>query len=293
MPNDQNCGSADLARYDAMTDEDLEALLRLDAQKPEGEETDLDTLLYIMEVLARRRRNSGKPGKTPEEAFASFQQNYYPIGEADAEADMAQHASAKRNAVKPRLPQWLRAAAAVAAVLVIVLFGSVTAKAFGVDVWAAVAHWTQETFHFGSGDQVETDGPGADDKIEYTSLQEALTIKNIPTSFAPTWFPDEYEFVDIKINEVPLQITILARYQNTAEQEIKVQIKHYINSDPEQIEQSSKLIEAYKSDGIIYYIFEDNNQLRAAWINGSYECYISGPLTVEEMKSMIDSISKG
>lgn len=288
MPNDQNCGSADLARYDAMTDEDLEALLRLDAQKPEGEETELDTLLYIMEVLARRRRNSDHPGKTPEEAFASFQQNYYPIGVSGGEAGTAPQASAKRNTVKPRLPQWLRGAAAAAAVLVIVLFGSMTAKAFGVDVWAAVAQWTQETFHFGVGNQEETHTGNA-----FTSLQEALDANKISTQLAPNWIPEGYELVEVIIDEAPIQFTLLAIYRQD-EKEIKIQIKLFLDTDPEQIEQSNKLlVETYDCAGVTYYIFEDNNQLRAAWINGNYECYISGLLTVEEMKAMIDSISKG
>lgn len=287
MPNDQNCGSADLARYDAMTDEDLEALLRLDAQKPEGEETELDTLLYIMEVLARRRRNSDHPGKTPEEAFASFQQNYYPIGESGGEAGTAPQASAKRNTVKPRLPQWLRGAAAAAAVLVIVLFGSMTAKAFGVDVWAAVAQWTQETFHFGGKDPEE---PA--DNMAFDSLQDALAQYEIFTPLVPTWFPGRVELLNIRIDEKPMANTFLAAYQY-GEGLIKIQIKSYLNTDPQQIERSDALVEAYDCNGITYYIFEDNNQLRTAWINGNYECFISGALTVDEMKTMIDSISKG
>ena len=44
---------------------------------------------------------------------------------------------------------------------------------------------------------------------------------------------------------------------------------------------------------IEYFIFEDNEQHRAAWLRDSFICYISGPLSVEELKMMIDSIEEG
>ena len=34
-------------------------------------------------------------------------------------------------------------------------------------------------------------------------------------------------------------------------------------------------------------------QIRAVWIVNSYECIISGDLSIEELKMMIDSIGKG
>lgn len=284
MPDHENRGNADFSRYDAMTNEELEEILRLDAQKPEGEETDLEILLYVMEVLADRRRNSGHPGKSPQEAFESFKQNYYSFEEPDERSEP--------KAVKPRLPQWLRGVSAAAAIIAIVLFGSVTAKAFGVDIWAAVAQWSQETFHFGVGQQEETGEPGIDDRREYTSLQEVLDINKISEPLVPTWFPDGYALLDIFIEELPMTNTYLAVYLS-GENLIKIQIKSYLNTDPQQVERSDALVETYDRGGTTYYIFDNNGFLQAAWINGSYECYISGDVTMEEMKAMIDSISKG
>ena len=42
-----------------------------------------------------------------------------------------------------------------------------------------------------------------------------------------------------------------------------------------------------------YYIFDNHSQYVAAWNFESYECYISGPLSLEELNEMIDSIEKG
>ena len=60
MSEKQNRGIGDLSKYDAMTTEELEEILRLDAEMPEGQESDTDKILYIMEVLTERKRNNRK-----------------------------------------------------------------------------------------------------------------------------------------------------------------------------------------------------------------------------------------
>ena len=63
MSEKQSRGIGDLSKYDAMTTEELEEILRLDAEAPEEQESDIEKILYIMEVLAERKRNNGHPGK--------------------------------------------------------------------------------------------------------------------------------------------------------------------------------------------------------------------------------------
>lgn len=76
IPNTQNRGNRDFSRFDNMESEEMEKILRLDAQNTEGKESDLEMILYVMEVLAGQRRNSDNPGKTAQEAFRSFKENY-------------------------------------------------------------------------------------------------------------------------------------------------------------------------------------------------------------------------
>ena len=59
-----------------------------------------------------------------------------------------------------------------------------------------------------------------------------------------------------------------------------------------QIEQSDSLLEVYSAGDIEYYIFDNLGQIRVAWVAGKYECYIMGPLSVQEIKEMVDSIGK-
>ncbi len=277
MSENQIRGIDDLSQYDAMTTEELEEILRLDAQAPEEQESDTETILYIMEVLAKRNKNNSHTGKTALEAYESFKQHYMP------ETD---------NNIVPikthrRMPRWVRRLTATAAVLAILLVGSVTAKAFGFNFWRTVIQWTQETFHFGDWGNSEPKS-----KLAYGSLQDALEQGEITTPLAPTRFPDGYQLADIKVEQTPFKKIYTAIYAN-GEKILTITIRDYSNKSPVYVEQSEGLVEDYEVFGIVYYIFADIDLLKAKWLNGSYECSISGDVTIEELKMMIDSIGKG
>ena len=289
MPNNQNRNNQDFSRFDSMTNEELEEILRLDAQKTEGEESDLEMLLYVMEVLAVRKKNSENAGKTTGEAFKTFKEYYMPDDSTDDTAQVSPKPQVKNMKPTKRLQPWVSRLVATAAILVFVLVSSITAHAMGINIWDIIVTWTQETFQLRNTCSDEVKEAADNDECEYTSLQDALDRKSILVSLAPTWIPNGYELYDLRIDESPMQLTIFAVYQKEG-QKMKIQIKQYLDSDPEQIEQSDSLIEAYEANDIVYYIFADNANLQAVWIKENYECYISGPLTIDEIKSMIESI---
>ena len=267
MSEKQNRGSIDLAQYDSMATEELEEILRLDAEMPEGQESDTDMILYIMEVLAERKRNNGYTGKTALEAYESFKQNYMP------ETDN----SIIPMKTKRGCPRWVRGLTATAAVLAILLVGSVTAKAFELDIWKAVVQWTQETFHF--GDWGDSD---ADDNLPYASLQEALGKGNVPAWLAPTYIPEGFTLAEIDVQQTPKKNTYKAKY-TYGEKVLKITVRDHLNGDPYYVEQSDGLVEEYTASGITYYLFKNNKQIQAVWIVDSYDCRISGELTIETL----------
>lgn len=277
MSENQNRGNMDLAKYDSMATQELEEILRLDAEMPEGQESDTDKILYIMEVLAERKRNNSHTGKTALEAYESFKQHYMP--ETD---DNIIPMKTKR-----KCPRWLRGSVATAAVLAILIAGSVTAKAFGFDIWKAVVQWTQETFHFGNwGDS------DPNNNRTYSSLQEALEQGNVPTWLVPTYIPEDFSLANIKVEQTPLKKIYTAKYTSD-EKILKIIVWGYLDGDPVYVEQSEGLVEEYEASGVTYYLFDNNKQVQAVWIVDSYECYISGNVTIEELKIMISSIEKG
>jgi len=268
----------DFSKYDSMSIGELEEILRADAQGPERDDSDVDEILYVMEVLAKKRRQNGIAGKTALEAYQEFQQHYLPMVEEDSKPQR------KANVIP------FHRIAAIAASLVLVFSLSITANAFSFrDVWDAVVTWAQETFSFSMG--VEVSEPNKEDTNSYHSLTDALIELgfNVQT---PTWFPEKYQLNDIVIEKTPLQETVLAIYtfDNHA---LKISVKSFLDIEPEKIEQSTELIETYIVDDVEYYIFSNHQQTRAAWLIDTYECYISGDLSIRELKAMIDSIEKG
>ena len=62
----ENQNRNDYSQYDSMTTEELEEILRLDAEAPQGQAADGELIFYVMEVLAKREKenSTGKKGRT-------------------------------------------------------------------------------------------------------------------------------------------------------------------------------------------------------------------------------------
>lgn len=285
MSENQNRGVRDFSMYNTMETEKLEEILRLDCEADDGHESDTELLLYVMGVLAERKKNSNTQEITAQQAWESFQSNYLPESE---------EASARipKKAIKFTGP-WLRRMVAAAAVIAILVCVPVVASAFGwEDIWNAVATWAKETFSFVSGDSQEDSAPNPGNTNQYISLQDALAKTNQEYDFVPTWIPDGYELVDITVGESPKQKTYNAFYSK-GETPLSIYVQAFLIDDPGKIEIGEEPIEVYEASGVEYYIFENVDQTQIIWRIDSYECCISCELTMEEIKMMIDSIGKG
>lgn len=72
------------AHFARMRTEELEDILRLDFQLPEGEGLDADTLLYITEVIARREASSSQTScPNVDVAWRDLLTRYLPEGTTD------------------------------------------------------------------------------------------------------------------------------------------------------------------------------------------------------------------
>ena len=275
MSETNNRSPRDYSKYDSMSTEQLQEILRLDAHQSEGEGMDTEELFYVMEVLTvRRKSNPETAGKSLPEAKAEFEKHYMPK-------------EAPKTVV---FPMWLRRAATVAAVLAIFMVITTSVNAFGYDLWGKVAVWSQEFFHFEDETQgTEDNDLGKQDNLEYSSLQDALDGMEIDQKLSPTWFPESYVLHKLSTFRSPIENAISAIYKNN-DQELIVSIRQLIGGKPEEIEKSENYILAYDAKGITYYIFENNSNLQATWMVGVFEGLIIGNVTIEEMKAIIDSI---
>ena len=275
MPENRDRGSENLSQ---MSTEELEQILRQDTDTPVEQETDTDFLLEVMEVLAERKRENGKSEKTAEEAWKSFQEYYAPKSGPSRSARPAH----------PRIRRLIAAAAALALILCI----PVTARAFGWDeLWDVVARWAKETFSFVGGDAEQVSEPSPTYDGEVTSFQEFLERSKIDCSMIPTWIPDGFVLEKVEKDITPGSEVYQAFYQNEY-REVRINVKTFSSMDSWSIE-IEDAIEICEVNGVRYYFFSNLNQLQVVWMYEPYECMISGDLSLEEAKSMIDSRERG
>ena len=271
----------EISRYDSMSTEELQEILRKHAHNELDTEPETDELFEIMEVLSvRRKQQDPQACRSNEEALADFRQNYMP------KAIQAGHSKVVRFPNRA-----FRVVAAVLAIVAILVVGtSVTAEAFHVDIWGKVATWTKEIFQFSDTPQGTTAAnPEQEYNAELKLLQDALSEHTITEKLAPTWMPKGYVNKDLQAMESPRVRNISAVYEKD-ESELIIKICQTIGVQAPQVEKNDDLLEVYVVDGVEYYIFSNTETLQAAWSIGEFECIIGGNITLEEMKRMIDSV---
>ena len=276
--------------YDNMSTEVLEEILRADSQLQNDKDSDMDTILYIIEVIAKREKEQ-PTGKFTDihTAWTSFSENYLPYLENDKslydDEDIKDETGIKQiplynssTSRKSRLQ--LRTACIVAIITVMLFVGTVTANALGFDIWEAVAKWTKDTFSF-SNVIINTQSP--DD------LQKTLDKYNINTKVAPKWLPEGYSFKSVDVAESPLRTIVNSIYSNK-DDEILVTIISLAVPSASTYEKDSSNVIKYNADGIEHYIMTNLERTKVVWMTGNYECSITGNFSVEEAEKIIDSI---
>ena len=188
---------------------------------------------------------------------------------------------------------WLRRLIAAAAVIALVICIPVTAEAFGwQDLWNIFARWAKETFSFVSEESAEVSEPTPEYVGEYTSLQEVLRANNRNANIVPTWIPARFMLENIEKDISPLQEVYWSFYLD-GEDGLTIRVQNHISTDIQNIEVEEGFSELYIVSNTNYYLFDNREQIQIVWIIDSFECIISGNITYEEAKMMIDSIEKG
>lgn len=302
----------DYSKYDEMSTESLEELLRLDAELPDGEGSDIDEILYISEVIARRGREhpTGRYAEADADAaWETFQSEYLPYvtdgcslydfdddepGSArDAVPDMPAPSGEKRISARGRrrLGRAISVAAAIALLLGLM---SVTAYAMGYDLWGVIARWTKDTFTFVSVSKTnDIESPDANvAEGQYADLQAALDAYGITEQLAPHWFPDNFSLEMVSADESAGNTAIIfwASYR-CGEKSISIQINmyqnppesHYANWQKDNIDVDTLIIE-----NCTFYIMQNAEQECAIWSVGPFESNISGDISSEELVRMLE-----
>lgn len=120
-------------------------------------------------------------------------------------------------------------------------------------------------------------------------LQQAMAQTGERLNVVPTWIPDGFALTRLDVDENPAQRVYIAFYTKD-EQRLSISVRTYYEGNPERYEISQESIETYHKAGVDYYIISNCDSMGAVWFQDDYECHLTGNITVEEVKKMIDSI---
>jgi len=295
------------SRFDHMSTEELQEILKLDIRSSDSDDTNTDYIIQIMEVLARRKKENGyEPSTDVAAAWESFKSNYLPYADSggsiydwDDETDndnidndnssvVPLHSldagQPSENRIKPRRRVHPFRRVVIVAVSIIILGALLTTIAIGVSRWKSTGQWTRENFWF------VTDVIPIEINEELKSLHDALSEYGITDRLAPTWIPADFVLTDFEIVELPTNITIVSYFMN-GNKTLVVQIISFSDMADYYYEMSGEEdITIYRRNGIDHYIMMNEKRVSVKWSYENYEGYIIGDITVEDAEIIIHSI---
>ncbi len=287
MANMQTHSTGGYAFLRALTTEQLEQLLKADYSASMSEDAAEEFIDAVTEVMLEKEKEdpSGRLADV-DKAWADFQ-TYYNVPDRDGQLlypdPVSPDPAPSEKAPTRRPKRVLRPVVLIAAAIGVFMSLLVVAQAAGLDVFGAMARWTNETFHF-----VTT---SADD--ETAALRAALEEQDIPASYAPTWIPAGFKAEEPQAFANKRTAAVSVCFSNGQEQ-ILFTITRYIS-------QSAIKDDGYEKDtgnAIVhsngnqrFYIFENRDTTVATWSDGrEFSIDIHGEISTDEMRSIIESL---
>lgn len=251
-------------RFDpeAMTAEGLAALLQ--------QETDEDALLMAAEEYARRLEQQGVEIPPAEEAWAEFRTHYMP-------AEMLLAESADKNIKRRSVRRiWRKiASAAVAAAIGFTLI-TATAYAVGFPIFDWIPEWRGDRFII-QWDEPETQ----------PNPKKVLEKYNITRTSTPSWVPEYYQL--LRYIDGPVGGASVYYWGIAPGLKFSV-IPYYKGMEVEHEDKGSA--EAYRANGITYYIFTGFKSTEVIWMEEGCECSIFWGQSITQTKKLLQKMQE-
>lgn len=285
-----------------MSTSDLEELLRQDFQAPEGGEADPGGLYQAAQVLAEREHSFDA---AVDRAWESFRENYLPFaGDGSSLYEDGLQPSSGAVPGRRHFPsrRWLRGLLAAAVLAAILLSVSVAGTAAGgYDLWGArLAWWTDEEMGITPG-RIECasrdDIRIPEEPRDYAGIGEALEDCGLTLPLAPRWVPEGFEMDFMDIDELVPDTLIFYAHYARGDENLVVEVSVYIeredgggDRDYGSFQKDRGDPTPYEAGGVTHLLTTNAGRPTALWTRGPAECVVSGDITMEELKQIIDSI---
>ena len=302
MSKSEDRSGLDRASMERMSTSDLEELLRRDFHAPEGGETDLGGLYQAAQVLAGREQRSDA---AVDRAWESFRENYLPFakdgGSLYEDGCVPSSDAVQERRHSPSRRQWLRGLLAAAVLAAVLLSASVAGTAAGGYDLCGVRHawWTDEEMGISPGriecaDRDDIRIP--EGSSDYAGIGEALEDCGLTLPLAPQWVPEGFEMNFLGIDELMSDMLIFYAHYARGDENLVVEVNVYIeredggDRDYGRFQKDGGDPVPYEAGGVTHLLTTNAGRPTALWTHGPAECVVSGDITMEELKRVIDSI---
>lgn len=281
----------DYTKFDQMSTEELQEFLRADMLLPEDELPDLDAVLYVTDVLARRAQEQTEEAPTDvEAAWQSFCTHYWPETDDGASLyeDVPEEPCRKHAQKRTRSHTW-RSFAAVAAVIAVLYVGAMTARAFGFNIFNSVAEWSQETFSL-TPFVKPPKGTVASQLLEMQNLMEEHEVSE---TYLPSYLPAGFVVDGVDCHVWGSGLTTFSCELRNGKQRIRLKYDVYLTDETRHntiYEKDTADPELYEAGGVTHYLMTNHGEYIAVWNVDHMDCSIIGSITRGEMIKIINSI---
>ena len=178
---------------------------------------------------------------------------------------------------------------ALAGLTLVVCF-MVTANALGFNPVQSVITWAEGVIQTCFNPSGIMELP-EDTQSEYHSLKEALTANSMNADRLPTWVPKDYSLVDVTARQIDGMTKCTAVFESNRG-ELIMRVVAYSTKDiaVKKEREVSTGEEIFKYNGMEYYLISNDVWNKAEWHDGLMSFTLSGQISDEEIKEIIQSI---
>lgn len=181
-------------------------------------------------------------------------------------------------------PRRILAVAAAAAIILMFL----VPPALGYQsFYQMVGSWTNSLFQF------QKDGTPIDTE-DLEKIQEVLSENGIPTWIVPTVVPDGFELREVKaFDQTQSDVSEIHILYKNGDLSLGIFVRQYNEQTSSKFEKGAKGIQEYTSNNMNFYLFKNTDRNVAAWTINNWECSVYGDVSIDDLKTMVDSIKEG
>jgi hypothetical protein len=255
----------------------------------DGGEIDVEALDSLLEQMEAVSPLPASLSTDPEESLKQFRRRYASVIETANAGTVEDISAVPEKRHSNRL--FVRALPFAAALML--LLSSITAQAFGMNVFSVIARWTAEIFRLDGGSTpyatVSIRPLEVDEEATYQSLEEAMEAFGIRAPLAPKEIPERFELVKVWAVNRESGILIYADYESS-NGAFRIRYNEAEEQEFNTLERENSVITSYFAGRIDHKLISDMGRQKAVWRNGDFECEISGDFSEQELKTIIDSI---